>query len=388
MKPIITLVIIFLLQNIIVAQEAVHNFGDLQMHGDVSVGFHIDLTNDGNFDQNTGLAGFYGYNKALTVSGAFAPIFYDAEVAVDYGLYLDTSMGVINNGNLIVGDIITPRNDTNIYTNFINDAFYVGDNDAALVNGYAGATNKEDFTFPVGDGEYLRPLTIASTGINVQSTCAYFYESPNAPSTFSKSFETGTKESEYLSVSDIEFWHLRGSVPSSVTLTWDDRSDVRTLGQTIDELKVVGWHIDKNEWVDLGNVFAQGTMNKGSLTSEIFTPDEYELLTIGGADQRIGEFITIELDNYFITPNGDGKNDYLVLDGLEQSPNNELKIFNRYGVLVYSEMNYQNTFNGISNRNTVISRDTGLASGVYFYIITMLDIRQRHQGYMYLATSE
>ncbi|MBM1108060.1 gliding motility-associated C-terminal domain-containing protein [Aurantibacter crassamenti] len=388
MKLLKILMALLLLQNIVVAQDAVHNFGSLQVHDGTTVGFHIDLINDGVFDNNLGLVGFYGYDKELTVSGTNAPVFYDSEVMVDYNLYLETPIEIINNGNLITGNIVTPRNNLDVYTNFIDNAFYVGEKDASSVDGYASLTNKDNFTFPVGDQKYLRPLSIASTIVNLNAKCAYFFESPNAPSTFGKSYQTDKKESEYLSVSDKEFWHLQGNVLSSVTLTWNERSDVRTLGQTIEDLKVVGWHKEDNEWVNLGNTTAQGSMNSGSITSDVFIPNDYELLTIGGSDKRLNEFITIELDNYFITPNGDGRNDYLVLDGLEKSPNNELKIFNRYGVLVYSELNYQNNFNGISNRNTVVSRGSGLASGVYFYIITMLDIRQRHQGYLYLSVTE
>ncbi|WP_246019957.1 hypothetical protein [Muriicola soli] len=43
----------------LLAQEAVHNYGTIQVHGDTYVGFHMDLVNDGSFDQNTGVVGFY-----------------------------------------------------------------------------------------------------------------------------------------------------------------------------------------------------------------------------------------------------------------------------------------------------------------------------------------
>lgn len=355
------------------------------MHGSVGVGFHIDLINDGSFDQNSGLVGFYGYDKSLNVSGAYNPIFFDAEIAVDNGLYLDTGIGINNNGNLINGTIITPRNNTNVFTNFINDAFYVGETDFSLVDGYAAITNKDFFVFPIGDGGRLRPLTITSTSINLLAKCAYFYENPNTPSTFGQSFQTGRKASEFLAISDREFWHLEGDVSSSVTLTWDERSQLDNLVNRIEDIKVVGWHRDQNMWVDLGNTDSLGDMIRGSVTSDLFVPNEYEIITLGGYDNRLNEFITIELDNYFLTPNGDGKNDYLVFDGLESSPANELKIYNRYGVLVYYKLNYQNEFEGKSNRSAVINRESGLSSGVYFYIITMLDIRQRHQGYLYIS---
>ena len=124
------------------SQDAFHNYGNLQIHNTAMVGFHLDLINNGSFDQNLGLVGFYGENTSIKVSGAFSPIFFDTEIVVDDGLFLDTSIGVLNNSNLITGDIITPRNYTSVFTNFIDDAFYVGENDVSMVDGYAAMTNK------------------------------------------------------------------------------------------------------------------------------------------------------------------------------------------------------------------------------------------------------
>ena len=123
----------------------------------------------------------------------------------------------------------------------------------------------------------------------------------------------------------------------------------------------------------------------GSVTSELFVPNEYEILTLGGNDEALETFDTIELDNYFMTPNGDGQNDVLELDGITQSPNNTIQIFNRFGVMVYSKDNYRNDFDGRSNRNGAINQQSGLESGVYFYILTMHDLRQKHQGYLYIS---
>ena len=86
-----------------------------------------------------------------------------------------------------------------------------------------------------------------------------------------------------------------------------------------------------------------------------------------------------------MTPNGDGQNDVLVIENLERSANNAIQIFDRYGVMVYSSDNYNNDFDGRSNREQVIKRNSGLATGIYFYIITMHDLQQKHQGYLYLS---
>ncbi|MEZ2415404.1 gliding motility-associated C-terminal domain-containing protein [Muriicola sp. E247] len=370
---------------LIQGQEAVHNFGSLQIHGNTNVGFHMDLVNDGTFDQNTGLVGFYSDQDPLTISGAYMPNLFDTEVDVGGGLVLETTVNVLNNVNLITGDIKTSKSGTAIYSNFLDDAFYVGESSVSKVDGYSAITNKSSFVFPVGNEDRLRPLIIESLATNAMAKCAYFFEDSNNSKTLNQDFSTGKKATEFISVSNAEFWRLEGNIPSRVTLTWDDYSNVRSLGEYLNELKVVGWSKADNQWVNLGNSQVEGGMAYGSVTSEVFVPNDYEILTIGGNNDNLEIYSTIDLDNYFMTPNGDGTNDKLVLEGIDESPNNILEIFNRYGVLVFSQSNYQNNFDGQSNRESVVKKGTGLASGIYFYILTMHDLRQKHQGYLYIS---
>jgi len=63
------------------------------------------------------------------------------------------------------------------------------------------------------------------------------------------------------------------------------------------------------------------------------------------------------------TPNEDGSNDYFVVKGIEVFPDNELLVYNRWGNLVYSQVGYQNEWNGANN-----SGDE-LPDGTYFVIL-------------------
>ncbi|WP_298479082.1 gliding motility-associated C-terminal domain-containing protein [uncultured Maribacter sp.] len=388
MKLLKAIFFFLVLQNTIVAQEAVHNFGNIKVHDDTSVGFHLNLINDGVFNENLGLIGFYGYDKSLTISGTNTPVFYDSEVLVDYSLYLETPVEILNNGNLITGNVVTPRNNTDIHINFINNAFYIGENDVSKIDGYAAITNKDSFIFPIGVASRLRTLTLESEATNAFAKCAYFYEDPNEPSSFNDGFDTDAKGPDFFEVSTKEFWHLEGDIPSKVTLTWDSFSEINTLAEFLTDLKVVGWSKSLQHWVNLGNSEVQGGYTYGSLTSDIFVPNDYTIITIGGNDDLLETYNTLELDNYYMTPNGDGVNDFLVLDGIEESKDNNLQIYNRYGVMVFSQDNYTNEFRGYSNRAAVIKKNDGLASGIYFYIITLNDLRQKHQGYLYLTSNE
>ncbi|WP_264551274.1 gliding motility-associated C-terminal domain-containing protein [Flavobacterium sp. N2038] len=69
------------------------------------------------------------------------------------------------------------------------------------------------------------------------------------------------------------------------------------------------------------------------------------------------------------TPNNDGSNDLFRIDCIESYPNNELKVYNRYGALVYSKQHYENDWNGTANVSGVINRGDMLPTGTYFYVI-------------------
>jgi len=62
-----------------------------------------------------------------------------------------------------------------------------------------------------------------------------------------------------------------------------------------------------------------------------------------------------------ITPNGDGINDYLVVDCANQYPESSMIVFNRWGDEVYNNQNYDNSWDGTKDGEP-------LAVGTYFYI--------------------
>ena len=57
-----------------------------------------------------------------------------------------------------------------------------------------------------------------------------------------------------------------------------------------------------------------------------------------------------------ITPNGDGANDFFIIQGIEQCERNRLIIRNSHGSIVFQTMNYQNNWGA-----------PGLSDGTYFY---------------------
>lgn len=75
-----------------------------------------------------------------------------------------------------------------------------------------------------------------------------------------------------------------------------------------------------------------------------------------------------------ITPNGDGKNDALAFQYLEFYPQNELKVLNRWGSVVFEQASYANTWEG-----------GDLTEGVYFYTLIIKEKNQTYTGFFHLV---
>ena len=365
------------------AQTALYNSGNIQIHEQGQIGFHTNLINDGSFDENLGLAGFYG-EFPLNVSGAFAATFFDLEISNSNFVNLSTALNSSNNTNFIMGDFVTNRSQTDTYLNFLQNATSNGSGNLSKVDGYAAVSNQQNYTFPVGDTEQLRQLIINSNAANVFAKCAYFFEDPNSPSTFPLSFNTSTKAGGIGAISNTEFWRLEGSVPSTIQINWNERSNISALVNDITRLGIVGWQKSSGQWVSIGTNGVMGDLSQGFVTSASFVPDDYEIITFGDGLGETTELINP--DNFLVTPNGDGINDNLVIPETDLSPNNSIQIFDRYGLKVFEMNNYTNEFTGFATTNNfVIAKDKGLASGVYFYILTLDDIDLSFQGFLYLA---
>ncbi|WP_240740243.1 gliding motility-associated C-terminal domain-containing protein [Flagellimonas allohymeniacidonis] len=91
-----------------------------------------------------------------------------------------------------------------------------------------------------------------------------------------------------------------------------------------------------------------------------------------------------------ITPNGDNVHDVLTITNIENFPNNTVKIFNRWGVMVYQTNSYNtsgNVFDGTSEGRVTVDKDNKLPVGTYFYIVDYEDQNgsmKQLSGYLYI----
>ncbi len=89
------------------------------------------------------------------------------------------------------------------------------------------------------------------------------------------------------------------------------------------------------------------------------------------------------IDSQVITPNGDGINDIWYVENITNHPNSIIRVFNRWGSLVYSAKNYQNDWDGKLNGS-----DAALPDGSsYYYQIDLEGIgKVDYEGWLYISS--
>ncbi|TCC89600.1 T9SS type B sorting domain-containing protein [Pedobacter hiemivivus] len=81
-----------------------------------------------------------------------------------------------------------------------------------------------------------------------------------------------------------------------------------------------------------------------------------------------------------LSPNGDGYNDKWLIENIDFYPNNEVKIFDRSGRLIYSKKGYDNSWEGTLN-------GLPLAEGTYYYLINFGTDKRAIKGYITITKS-
>ncbi|WP_347052370.1 gliding motility-associated C-terminal domain-containing protein [Flavobacterium olei] len=90
-----------------------------------------------------------------------------------------------------------------------------------------------------------------------------------------------------------------------------------------------------------------------------------------------------------VSANGDGLNDHFVIKGIDCYPDNVVRIYNRYGVMVYERSGYDNVtrpFEGFSDGRATIDRGNKLPGGTYFYTLEYAGStgKIKKAGYLYV----
>jgi len=167
----------------------------------------------------------------------------------------------------------------------------------------------------------------------------------------------------------------------------DDNYNASTSGGVIAGSDVLLNDTLNDEFVSLNDVILTSTPtnqlminDNGTVTVATGTQPgtytiEYTICEVGNPDNCDTATVTVEVEaievNQMLTPNGDLKNDFLFIRGVEYIKSSTIKIFNRWGTEVFVGNNYDNVSNVFDGRvrgKSALSVNDYLPAGVYFYI--------------------
>lgn len=345
---------IFIVPDSLVNTGTLINNGDLRISGAwINQGTYVAGTGQINFDSD--LPQIINHNDQsianLTISGGGEKQFL-ANITIQSELKLESGILLSGNGAKII------MKETVAVT---------GGSDNSHVQGPVERYGQGDWLFPTGNGTTYLPVEVTNVTDPAASATLTLNELVSG--------QVLTGDAEVAKLSTKRYWELvvgGGKLDGSKI----NLAVVGEEGLTGDfNLLVVGGSNNATgSYASLGQSKLIGTLTAGSVTSE--QSPSYAFFTVAAI---LGEH-GIEVFNA-VSPNGDGKNEFMKILNIEFYPGNQVIIVNRWGDRVFEMSGYNNdqkNFRGESN----INGNNKLPGGTYFYTINLGDGSPKKTGFL------
>ncbi|WP_202701889.1 gliding motility-associated C-terminal domain-containing protein [Flavobacterium sp. UGB4466] len=261
---------------------------------------------------------------------------------------------------------------------FENGSGCVNVSDKSFVNGEVMKNGNNDFNFPVGDELKYHSVGISALKMNTDAFSGKYSQKDAGIL-----YPFKNKTSNILVVNDKEYWTVKkmGSTTDLIlTLSWDEAVTPASIIESPSEIRIVRWDSAKNSWLDEG-----GVVNKDDKTISSPVSVSGNVIFTTAKVKKTDSFVVYNA----VSPNKDGLNDYLRIEGLDGTEN-ELEIYDNRGIKVFRTREYgsnENVFNGFANVQNVFLKNERLPDGTYFYILSVAkdNFTTKQVGYLYLS---
>lgn len=322
------------------------------------------------------------------VKSNFQNIRFETDSILVMPFRLETKISVNKKAEFVTGIVDGSFEDSKVIFN--ENATHSNTSDLSFVDGQVAKIGRSEFEFPVGNVVY-RPDFRESGDGNDMYTSQYFFKDSDGTD-----YPHSSKDKTILEINTAEYWNITQNKEATekivLGLTLDSDTTPAQFFNTDPnkEVAIVRWEGDKKtgRWVN----------DHGTLGSEVFGEAYSNLLTgvVGG--YGIFTIALVEKTNSIppdveifnaMSPNDDGINDTFHIKGIANYPDNEVEIYNRWGVKVYDAKSYNesdNMFRGYSDGRATLKRGEKLPTGTYFYILKYKkgDKGVEKSGYLYI----
>jgi len=350
--------------------ERFNNLSTGSFYNDGDAFIYSHFHNDGilDFYQNTGLTRFIGTTEQ-NISGTQISYLYDVLFNNNSSLEPFRLSGAMNiSGTSNFYDGIVDNDNFGGQITFNTHANHINTSDASHVDGPVNKYGDQEFTFPIGDGGYYR-----FGGISAPSSSSALFEGKfyfeNSNPLYPHELKAGVIEE----IDNQEYWTIEKVSANTdnglITLSWRNVTTPSSMIAAAEQgaLTIVRWDVASNMWVDEGGVI---DLDNQTVTTSV---NNYGVFTFGRVKSDLILPCGIVVYNS-VTPNGDGKNDYFIIDQTNNDCARDLKVkvFNRWGVKVFETNNYGTSghiFDGYSSGRLTLKNSENLPSGTYYYIL-------------------
>ncbi len=272
MKIILIPIIVLFFCNQVQAQLS--NSGNLQAHSGASLSVagtfantsSAALLNNGNIyikgNVTNNQASMSAGAGVLELNGTSAQTISGNEVFKTYNLNTNNAAGITLNNNLSISNAHTLTAgiiSTSATPNFIiyeAGSTYTGDADNRHINGWVKKMGSTAFSFPVGNGTYLRKIGVTALSASAEFNCRYSGNTPN----------TANLEPPISSINANEHWTLNkisGGTAQAI-LNWEN-GKVAFPGYILADIRTAQYTASK--WTNTGGSATGTVTNTGSITS-------------------------------------------------------------------------------------------------------------------------
>ena len=312
----------------------------------------------------------------LTLFGSLIGLNAQVGIHADFYIHDNTQMHITAaETQFHNGQVTTSRTaNTPGVLSFAQGSTWEGADHSSHVNGYVRSYGST-FDFPTGHDNQLTLIRFVNDTPNETVDLAYAH----VP-------HTNQQLPEDIGAISPFYWAVNSNASGRVHLSWGPNHQLQNLSKgVLDNLRLLGF--DGTQWVALDTGLdnqhfyfkdavddASGSLhNTGTIDLSRFSA-----LALGSLKILDGSNILI---SQAFTPNGDGINDTWFIQGIENYPNAQIWVYNRWGQQVFHKRGgYQNDWGGNYQNNT-----DPLPSGSYLYIIDWEgDGSQDKNGWIYI----